>query len=284
MAAALIRIGLLGPPTIWRGSEPLPLPAEPLPAEPLPAEPLPAEPLPVVPLPAVPRQRLAVLAVLAVHRNEPVTRDRLIDAVWGGSAPRSAANRIHVHVCALRRLLEPERPSRAAGTVISRAGSTYRLALARGQLDLDDFDAHLDRAAAARAAGDLDAAVSAADDALGLWRGEALDGIAGAWAEAERARLRELRLSTVEQRAEDLLAIGRPDALTTELGALVAAYPYRERLAYLLIRALHAVGRRAEALQAYAATRSRLIDDLGVEPGRALRGLHHEILTSDPSS
>src|SRR5690242_18287912 len=123
--------------------------------------------------------------------------DRLIDAVWGDAPPSSATNRVHVHLSGLRKLLEPERPSRTTGRVLRREASAYRLSLRPEQFDLDDATGRLHRAAAARARGDLVAAVGAATEALGLWRGDALAGIAGSWADAERARIEDLWLGAI---------------------------------------------------------------------------------------
>jgi DNA-binding SARP family transcriptional activator/tetratricopeptide (TPR) repeat protein len=231
--------------------------------------------------PGPPRQR-AVLAALALNANRVVARAELIDATWGVDPPASAENSIHVYVAGLRRLLEPGRARRAPADVLVSSGPGYLLRLVPEQLDTEVFRGCLDRARQSWSAHDLPAAVASFDAALGLWRGGALGGVPGPFAEIERARLEELRLATIEQRAELMLAVGRPEDLTAELSSLVRAFPLREQLRRLQMLALYACGRQAEALAAFQHGRRVLVEELGVEPGPELQRLHEQILCGRP--
>lgn len=224
-----------------------------------------------------PRQK-AVLAALLLRRGETVPVNSIIDAVWGSDAPSTATAVVHSHVARLRKVLEPDRAPRSPGQLLRSAASGYALCLASCQVDLRVAEQHLARAQLARANGDAGAALRALDAALGLWRGQALASVPGPLAEIHRARLTELRLTAMEDRFEALLTSGRPTALTGELAALVAEYPFRERLRAAQMAALYLAGRQAEALAAYADIRRLLADELGIEPTRELRQLHDDIL------
>jgi len=235
-------------------------------------------------LPLGPPLRQAVLAVLALRANRTVSRDEIVDAVWGDEPPASAVNAVHVHVAELRRVLEPGRDRRGAARVLTGAGSGYLLSLPPGGLDADLFAQHLRRARRLADEGHVAAAVEAYDDALRLWRGTALSGVPGPLAEVERNRLAELRLAALEDRAEAMLDLGRHAGFVAELSALAAEHPLRERLRGLLMTALYRDGRQADALAVYADTRRLLIEELGIEPGPELRGIHQRVLTGEPVS
>jgi DNA-binding SARP family transcriptional activator/Tfp pilus assembly protein PilF len=227
-----------------------------------------------------PKQQ-AVLVALLLRTNRLVPRPELVDAVWGGDPPPSSASLVHTYLGRLRRLLEPGRePGQAGRVLVSTSGSGYVLRLAPGQLDLEVFRAHLENARRRSAGGDLAGAVDAYDAALALWHGTPLAGVTGPLAELERARLCELRLTAVEDRAEAMLKLGRDPDLIAEVSALAAENPLRERLRALLMLALYRTGRQAEALAVFADTRRLLVEELGLEPGRRLQRLHHDILTN----
>jgi DNA-binding SARP family transcriptional activator len=231
-------------------------------------------------VPVGPPRRQAVLAVLALRANRVVSRDDIVSAVWDDDPPPSAVNGVHIHVAALRKVLDPGRERRAASQVLVGTGTGYLLQLPAGQLDLDVFGEHLDRGGRLLAAGEPARAVEAYDAGLRLWQGTPLSGVAGPLADVERVRLGELRLAAIEDRAEALLALGRYGVLVPELIALAAEHPLRERLCALLMTALYHGGRQADALTLYADTRRRLAEEFGVEPGAQLRCLHYTILTS----
>src|SRR5215472_5557537 len=214
-----LRVEVLGPVRAWRGERELPL--------------------------GGPRQR-TVFAVLAVRAGQVVSHAELTDALWGQDPPPSAASSIYTYVTGLRRALEPGRPRRSSGQVLVSAGSGYLLKLDDGELDADVFYAHRARAQRQRGAGDLRGAAQSFDAALRLWRGAPFGTLSGPFAEIERARLGELRLTMHEERADVLLALGRHAALTVELPGLIQENPLREGLRRELMLALYRSGRQAE--------------------------------------
>jgi DNA-binding SARP family transcriptional activator/Tfp pilus assembly protein PilF len=230
-----------------------------------------------------PRQR-ALLAMLALRVNQTVSRNELIDGLWGTDPPASVINRVHVHISALRQVFEPDRGVRAPSLLLASTGPGYRLALPPGHLDLETFGRRLAEARRFAAGGQLVEAVEEFRAALALWQGPALAGAPGPWAQTERARLTELRLTAVEEWAGALLALGRPGDVLTELAARIAEHPLRERLPALLMTALYRAGRPAEALAVYAETSHRLVEQLGVDPGPELQRLHQSILRGDPDT
>ena len=224
-----------------------------------------------------PRQR-GVLAVLALRANQPVTRDQLIDAVWGDQPPAGAANVVHTYVARLRRALDPERAQRSRGGVLSSVGPGYVLRLEARQLDAQVFNDHLSRARQLGARGDPAGAAESFGAALAMWRDEPLAGVPGPFAEVERTRLTEQYLTAAEDRAEAMLASGHPTLAVAQLTRLVAEHPFRERLTGLLMLALVRSGRQVEALAAYRRARRLLVEELGVDPGQDLQRLHDDIL------
>jgi DNA-binding SARP family transcriptional activator len=227
-------------------------------------------------------QPRAVLAVLALAEGRAVPRHHLIDAIW--DSPTDKADKaLFSHISRLRAVLEPDRRSRAPSEALVSAGSGYQLRVETGQVDATAFARLVADARRLRAAGELGAAVELLEQALALWQGTALAGIAGLWADAERTRLDEARQTVVEERAELKLELGRHAELTAELAGLVRKYPLRERLAYLSMLALYRSGRQADALAVFRDARSVLDSDQGIEPGPALQRLHEQILASDPA-
>jgi DNA-binding SARP family transcriptional activator len=207
------------------------------------------------------KQRV-LLALLILRPNEVVSSDRLIDELWHGEPPETARKALQVHVSNLRKALGEDR-------IVTQAPG-YRLRLEPGELDLERFEA-------LRSDGNL-------REALDLWRGAPLADFADEpFAQAERARLEELRLAAIVQRIEADLALGRHADLVPELERLVADEPLRERLRAQLMLALYRCGRQADALESYQAARRALVDELGIEPGRALQELEQAILRQEPS-
>jgi ABC-type transport system substrate-binding protein/DNA-binding SARP family transcriptional activator len=218
-----------------------------------------------------PKQR-AVLALLLLHRGRVVSRDALIDAIWGERPPPSAGHTLEAYVHRLRKLL-------GDGVLLTRAPG-YRLELGDGQLDLDRFERLVEEAGEQppeRAAPRL-------REALGLWRGPPFADLApGLFPPGELEALQDRREGALEDRIEADLARGRQRELVPELQTLVARFPLRERLRAQLMLALHRSGRRADALAAYRDARAQAVEALGLEPGLALRELHAAILRDDPA-
>ena len=222
--------------------------------------------------------RRTVLAALAMTPNRAVSREELIDAVWGDAPPASAQGSIYTYISGLRRALEPGRPKGAGPQLLASVGSGYSLCIEAEAVDVHRFEALRERAHRLHAAGQLKPARAALDEALALWHGVPLSGLPGPFATAQRARLGELRLATVERRAEIVLESGGHGELVAELTALTREHPFRETLRGLLMRALARSDRRTEAIAVYADVRDRLVESSGTEPGPALRRLYEQLL------
>src|SRR6201996_8535466 len=234
-------------------------------------------------LPAGPPRQQAVLGMLAMRANRVVSRDELVDAVWGQQAPASAEGGVHTYVAGLRRVLEPGRSRRGPSQVLASAAGGYVLRLDPGQVDAIVFERGLGAGRRLRGAGDLSGAVAALDGALAEWHGSAFAGVPGPFAGSERVRLAELRPAAAEERADVRLDLGRHEQAVPELASLVAEHPLRERMRGLLMIALYRCGRQAEALQAFHDTREVLADELGIDPSPELSRIHQQILSLDPT-
>ena len=222
-----------------------------------------------------PKQR-ALLAMLLLHRGEVVSTDRLVDALWGERASATAAKTVHVYVSGLRKALGDD--------LLVTRGHGYLLQAGPGRVDRDRFEELAAAGRAALEAGDPCTAVERFDAALGLWRGPPLADLAyESFAGAEIGRLGEERLAALEDRIDAKLALGEHARLTGELEGLVRENPLRERLQAQLMLALYRCGRQADALERYQQSRRMLIDQLGIEPGPALKELERAILAQDPS-
>ena len=229
-----------------------------------------------------PKQRV-LLAVLLVHANHVVSVDRLVEELWGAGPPPQAAASLQTYVSNLRRALEPGRQARAPSRVLVSQPPGYRLVVGAGDLDAARFAALAGEGHRLLEAGRPAAAAGVLREGLGLWRGPALAEVADeGFAQAERNRLEELRVAALEDRLAADLDLGGHAAAVAELEELAGRYPFRERLAGLLMLALYRSGRQAEALQAFQAARRALADELGIDPGRWLRQLETGILRQDP--
>jgi DNA-binding SARP family transcriptional activator len=218
----------------------------------------------------------AVLAVLLLHANEPVSADRLAVALWGEDAPSGAVKTVQVHVSRLRKVLGA--PERLATTPVG-----YLLRVRTGELDADVFEQLVADGRRALAAGEFVQAAAVLREALSMWRGPALEDVAyEPFAQAEIARLEEQRLAALDARVEADLAAGRHGELVGELQRLVAESRFREQPVGQLMLALYRCGRQGEALEVYARTRAFLSGELGLEPGPALKALHRDILEQAP--
>ncbi|MCW8101755.1 AfsR/SARP family transcriptional regulator [Streptomyces tauricus] len=226
-----------------------------------------------------PPQQRSVLAVLLLAEGSQVPASGLVDAVWGSAAPASAVNILRGYVHRLRKSLEPG--ENASSSVIRSTGDGYQLRVSPDELDLSVFRELLLLAEGARGAGDTEGVVKYLRDALGLWRGVALAGVRGGYAQNQRQRLGELRLSAQATRLTAELDLGAHTQAVTELVGLVAEYPLDERLRELLMLALYRSGRQAAALAVYREAQTLLADELGVDPGPALQAMYQRVIRSD---
>jgi DNA-binding SARP family transcriptional activator len=236
---------VLGPLEVWRDGDQVPL--------------------------GKPRER-ALLALLLLHANEVVGRDELIDRLWGDEPPRSAKAALHNAVSALRRAL--------GEGAIETVAAGYLIRVAPDELDALRFESLVREARDAPAATRADVLRAA----LAHWRGLPLVELPiGQDAQAEIVRLEELQLLALEDRIDADLELGRHRDLVPELQSLVERHGTRERLWAQLMLALYRAGRQAEALAAYRRAHATLVDELGIEPGPALRELQRSILVQQPT-
>jgi DNA-binding SARP family transcriptional activator len=245
---AALRFGVLGPVRAWRDDEPVAT--------------------------GSPQQR-ALLAALLLREGRTATAAELIDALWGEEPPSQALAAVRTYASRLRKVLDP-------GVLVSESGGYAVRGLGEGALDLAAAQELAAEAEKARNTGDLCHAREVLNRALSLWDGETLAGVPGPYAEAQRVRLEEWRLQLLESRLDMDLEQGCHAEAVSELTALTAAHPLRERLRELLMLALYRSGRQAEALAVYADTRRLLADELGVDPRPGLQDLQQRILQADP--
>ncbi|GAA4808685.1 AfsR/SARP family transcriptional regulator [Streptomyces ziwulingensis] len=245
---APLRFAVLGPVRAWRGTQALAT--------------------------GSPQQR-ALLAALLLREGRTATAAELIDALWGEDPPSQALAAVRTYASRLRKVLD-------AGVLVSESGGYAVRGLGEGALDLAEAQDLAAEAEKARSEGDLSHARELLRGALARWDGEALAGVPGPYARAQRARLEEWRLQLLELCLDLDLEQGCHAEAVSELTALTAAHPLRERPRELLMLALYRSGRQAEALAVYADTRRLLDEELAVEPRPGLRELQRRILQADP--
>ncbi|MEO3976113.1 BTAD domain-containing putative transcriptional regulator [Streptomyces sp. CAU 1734] len=241
-----VRFSVLGPVRAWRGGEALSS--------------------------GSPQQR-ALLAALLLREGRTATAAELIDAIWGDEPPSQALAAIRTYASRLRKVLSSQ-------ALVSESGG-YAIRIRRECVDLFVAQELAGRAEKIRAAGDRHQARALISKSLGLWDGEALANVPGPYAENQRARLDEWRLQLLENRLDLDLEVGAHAEAVSELTALTAAHPLRERFRELLMLALYRSGRQAEALAVYADTRRLLAEELGVDPCVELSQLQQRILRAD---
>ncbi|GAA2035664.1 AfsR/SARP family transcriptional regulator [Nocardiopsis rhodophaea] len=248
-----LRIEVLGPVSAWRGATALDI---------------------------GPARRQAVLAALVLSRGALVSREQLLDGVWGTNPPKTGRRVLPSYVYPLRKALDPEGAGQAR-SVIRGSGGGYRFVIDEVQLDADELDGHARAARRAKDAGDLAGAMDGFTAALALFRGEPLARLPGPFAQGQRQRLSERRHALRAEMLECLVLLGRSGDALDDLTALCTSDPLNESLLALRMRALYGAERQGEALKAYEAIRVRLRDELGVDPGDELRRVHEAVLRRD---
>jgi DNA-binding SARP family transcriptional activator/streptogramin lyase len=220
-----------------------------------------------------------VLAVLLLHANEFVSRERLIDELWGTSPPPTARKAVNVYISKLRQTL-----TRNGHDPIATAEGGYRLVVSPDLLDAERLRNLIAQARGCIADSESDAASQLLQEALALWHGPTLAGIQlESLCRDEVAQLDDLRLAALMDRIDCDLALGRHEQVLGELNVLVREHPLRERLRAQQMLALYRADRQADALDAYAEVRRALVDDLGIDPSEALQRLQQAILRHDPA-
>ena len=233
-------------------------------------------------LPLGARKARAVLALLLLHANDAVAPDRLIEDLWAGRPPPSAATAVQNYISHLRKVLDPQRRRGDPLELLSTEPAGYRLCVRPGQIDAERFDGLVRDGMEALVGGRAEEAASLLREALALWRGAPLaDFTYEPWAQGAVGRLEEARLSALEGRIEADLVLARHGQLVGELESLTVEFPLRERLRGQLMLALYRSGRQAEALDVFIETRRKLVEEIGLEPGPELQRLHVAILNHE---
>ncbi|GLY02454.1 BTAD domain-containing putative transcriptional regulator [Actinoplanes sp. NBRC 101535] len=252
-----LRLEILGPLRLWRGD---------------------------VELDAGPRQQAYLLAVLLAREGRPITADELVDLIWGESAPATALNVVHKYVGILRRLLEPGLPARASGSFLLRRGDAYLFDAGPGLVDLAAFRERVAAAQAAVGPNRREVALENYAEAIALWNGPAGDGLTHRpGGEALFADLNRGFVDACVAAAGLAVPLGRPERILRAVHRAAAMAPLHEPVQAALIEVLAAAGEQAAALDAYRAVRSRLADDLGIDPGPALQDAFRR-LTDGPAA
>lgn len=256
VSSGAVRLQILGPLRVWRGE---------------------------VELDPGPPQQAYLLALLLARPGRPISQDELIDLIWGQDVPASAVNAIHKGVGALRRLLEPALAARGTGSYLQRRAGGYEFLADAGVLDLVTFRSLVEAANGALARGNREVSLDRYVEAIGLWHGPAADGQAHTPAGMSIfAGLNNEFLEACSVAAEIAVSAGRPQTVLPALRLAASMAPLHEPVQAGLIAALGAAGQRAEALSWFQTVRSRLVEDLGIDPGRALQAAHRQVLTQPP--
>ncbi|MFD5788706.1 BTAD domain-containing putative transcriptional regulator [Streptomyces sp. NPDC127037] len=221
-------------------------------------------------------KQACVLAAFLLAPGVALSTDRLIRCVWGDSPPPTARGTLQSYLARLRGALSPQGDDAVA---IQRRAGGYLLTASAADIDLYRFRSLTAQARDAESDAEAERVL---DEALGLWHGDPLSGIAGDWAESVRAGLEQERLAALLDRIDHRLAAGGPAGLAEQVRGLAAEHPWDERIAAQLMTVLFRSGRQAEALAHYEAFRRCLAQEFGVDPGAALRHLHEAILRDAP--
>ncbi len=223
----------------------------------------------------------ALMALLLIQANSVVSTDRIIDDLWGESDGKDRQNALWTGVSRLRAALEPGRPKRTDGTILVTQPPGYIMHVDPADTDAGRFEA-LALEGRSLLETDPGAGSLVLAEALSLWRGHAYEEFTyESFAAPEVERLEELRLAAVEDRIDADLRTGRSRELIGELESLVRQHPFRQRLAGHLMLALHLSGRQGDALRAFGSLRTRLAEELGLDPSAALSTLEERIVLDD---
>lgn len=235
-------------------------------------------------LPLGPPQQRAVLAVLVCHVDRVVTRERLVDALWGDAPRQAALSSIHAHVSHLRQILEPEHDSNSPYRVLVTEASGYRLAVPETCVDASRFQLLSGEGRSQLDGGDARTALTTFNAAMSLWRGDVLVDLTGySFVGPVAVRLDELSAATEEGRVQALLDSGETIAALGEIDRMLERHPLRESLTGQRMVGLYRAGRQSEALSAFYDLRARLDTELGIEPSSSIADLFRRILQHDPT-
>ena len=218
----------------------------------------------------------ALLALLLLHANEPLATDRVVEELWGETAPENATKSVHIYISRLRKALGADR--------IETTPAGYLIRVNPGEVDVESFESLAARGQGELEAGRPDRAQTLLDEALAHWRGDALaDFVYEPFAQAAARRLHERRDVATADRIDARLALAQAQQTIPELEALIERSPLWERPRAQLMLALYRCGRQTDALDLARATRALFLEELGLEPGSTLQELERRILNHDPS-
>ncbi len=235
------------------------------------------------PTPSAAKLRV-ILATLLVRANEIISAESLIDEIWGNDPPRTAMTTLQVYISQLRKILAVAEDATGAESRIITSSPGYLIRVLPGELDLSRFESLYTQGKTAFDQHDFDTAAQLLRKALDLWNGPALSGVPqGPLLQAAVVHLTERRMNVLEQRVTADLQLGRHRELSGELMALTHEHPLHEGLHARLMVALYRSDRQSDALHVFSRIRRKLVDELGTEPGPALRDLHQRILRLDPA-
>lgn len=227
-----------------------------------------------------PRQQTYLLALLLAREGRPTSTDELVDLIWGDEAPSSALNTLHKYVGALRRLLEPTLPAREVGSYLFRRGTGYLFTAGPNELDLLGFRESLAAANTELSEHRNQMALDCYVEALSFWTGPAGDGLAqGPAAMSIFAGLNDEFFDACTAAAALAVSIGRPERVLAALHLAATIAPLHEPVQASLVATLGAAGRQVEALSVFRTVRSRLAEDLGLDPGPTLESAHRRVLS-----
>ncbi len=253
-----VRLQILGPLRLWRDG---------------------------VEMSAGPRRQAYLLSLLLAREGQPISTTELIYLMWREDVPASALNVIHKYIGVLRRILEPNLPTRDSGSYLHRRAGSYLFTAGPEMLDLVTFREQVAAARTALAQQRYEAALAIYVEALGLWHGSAGHGLSYAsTAEPIFTALDAEFYDVCTAAAELAISLARPEQVLPALQLAAWMEPLHEPVQAGLISALAAAGRQAEALSVFSAVRARLAEDLGVDPGPALRTAHQRVLTQQSMS
>ncbi|SQE00401.1 transcriptional regulator [Parafrankia sp. BMG5.11] len=249
---------ILGPLRIWRGG---------------------------VELGAGPRQQACLLALLLIRAGRPISTSELIDLIWEDDVPASAVNILQKYIGTLRRLLEPALPARGTGSYLQRRGNGYLFSADPGMLDVVTFREIAGKARTCLAEQRLDAALDCYVQALALWHGPAGGGLThGSTAVSLFAAINDEFFDACVPAAELAVTLGQPELVLQPLRLAAWMAPLHETVQASLVFTLAAAGQQAEALSVFGTVRARLAEELGIDPGPALRAAHLRVLGQPPTS
>lgn len=230
-------------------------------------------------MPTAPKPR-QVISLLMLRHNTVVQASELIDELWPELPPPSAVTTLQTYIYKFRKLLLKQ----GLGSLLQTQPGGYSLTIPASSLDVSKFEEQAEEGQKLLQQGDSAGASESFGRALALWRGSALADVeTGGRLFSYVTRLEELRFRILELRIEVDLETGRHRELISELKSLVLAHPLHEHLHGLLMLALHRSGRRHEALEVYQSLRQKMIDELGLEPGKELARLQHTLLSDSPA-